>query len=453
MPWIRNAAEILSRGNVALRRVALEALEAGLSAINPYVLTKRLVRLDGDSLLVGEACLPLVEVRRVFVVGAGKGSLPICQALEDNLGERIAAGVLSVKAGESRSLRRIRVIQAGHPVPDARSLEAGEAILSILREAGPGDIVFAAITGGASALMEVLVPGLSLADLQCTNQLLLNAGLTIAEMNTVRKHLSRLKGGWLFQHARTARLITITLGTTPEGLPWPDPTNPDPSTFADAIAVLKRQKLWEALPPPVQAYLTRGLSDPSLETPKDFNGYAVPHLDVGNPVMACEGAAAAVGHHGFHGIVLGSHLVGEARDVGTALAGIAKEVLRYGRPFTPPCVLVSGGEVTTTVRNPQGVGGPNQEFVVAAARLLSGLRDVVVASLDTDGSDGPTDIAGGIADGETDIRARSLGLDLADALTNNDTGTALRHLGDAIYTGPTGTNVMNLRVIAVGKPS
>lgn len=449
--WIKNTAELLGHGSAGLRRVALDALEAGLSAVDPYVLTKQLIRMDGQHLLVGEERIPLAEVRRVFVVGAGKGSFPICQALEENLGDRIAQGMLGVKTGESRRLRRIRVIEAGHPVPDERSLEAGEAILTILQEAGQGDVVFAAVTGGASALMEVPVQGLTLADIQWTNRLLLNAGMTIAEMNTVRKHLSKLKGGWLVQHARPARVFAITLGTVPEGLPWPDPTKPDPSTFADAIAVLKRQALWSTLPPAVQSHLCQGLSEPALETPKDFQGYVVPHFDVGNQAMACEAAAATATRQGYTGVILSTHIVGEARDVGTALAGIAKETQRYGRPFSPPCVLVSGGEVTTTVRNPHGVGGPNQEFVLAAARILNGMPNVVVASIDTDGSDGPTDIAGGIADGETVFRAAAMGRDLADVLAQNDSGTALRRLGDAIYTGPTGTNVVNLRVIVVGE--
>jgi glycerate 2-kinase len=451
MPWIKNREEVLGHGAAALRRTALDALEAGLSAVDPYVLTKRLIRVDGTVLQVGAEGFPLSALGQVFVVGAGKGSFPICQALEETLGDRIATGMLSVKAGESRRLRRITVMEAGHPVPDARSLMAGEAILSILHAAGPSDLVFAAITGGASALMEVPVRGLRLAELQETNALLLNAGMTIAEMNAVRKHLSLLKGGRLAERAQPARVVAITLGTIPEGLPWPDPTKPDPSTFGEAIAVLKRYDLWGQVPGAVQTHLTLGLSDPALETPKCFQGFTVPHLDVGNQAMACEGAAAAVAQHGVQGIVLATHIVGEARDVGTALAGIVKEVQRDARPFPPPCALISGGEVTTTVRNSHGVGGPNQEFVFAAARIIDGLPNVVVASIDTDGSDGPTDIAGAIADGETVARVKKLGLDPAEVLARNDTGTAFRKLGDAIYTGPTGTNVVNLRVLVVGE--
>lgn len=450
MIWIKNTEEVLRHGATAPRRVALGALEAGLSAVDPYVLTKRLIRVEGEALRVEDECIPLSALGRVFVVGAGKGSFPICQALEENLGERIAKGTLSVKAGETRRLQRIAVMEAGHPVPDARSFEAGKAILAILQEAGQGDIVFAAITGGASALMEVPVQGLSLADMRETNVLLLNAGMTIAEMNAVRKHLSLLKGGRLAEQAQPARIVAITLGTIPQGLPWPDPTKPDPSTFGDAIAVLKRYDLWGRVPAAVQAYLTTGLADPTLETPKSFRGFTVPHLDVGNQAMACEGAAAAAARHGVRGVILSTHIVGEARDVGTTLAGIAKEIQQYERPFPSPCALISGGEVTTTVRNPRGVGGPNQEFVLAAARILDGVPNTVVASIDTDGSDGPTDIAGAIADGETVARAKSLGLDLAEVLAQNDTGTAFRKLGDVIYTGPTGTNVVNLRVIVVG---
>ncbi len=452
MSWIKNSGEVIAHGTAGPRRVAIEALEAGLSAVDPYVLTRRLIRVEGEALHVGAERVPLSALRRVFVVGAGKGSLPICQALEENLGERITKGMLSVKAGETRRLQRITVVEARHPVPDARSFEAGKVILAILQEAGHGDIVFAAITGGASALMEVPSTGLSLVDIQATNVLLLNAGMTIAEMNAVRKHLSMLKGGRLAEQAQPARVVAITLGTVPEGLPWPDPTKPDPSTFGDAIAVLKRYDLWEKVPAPVQEHLTKGFADPTLETPKSFRGYTVPHLDVGNQAMACEAAAAAAARQGPRGVILATHIVGEARDVGTTLAGIAKEIQQYARPFAPPCALVSGGEVTTTVRNPRGVGGPNQEFVLAAARIIDGLPNVVVASIDTDGSDGPTDIAGAIADGETVARARSLGLDLAEVLAQNDTGTAFRKLGDAIYTGPTGTNVVNLRVIVVGEP-
>jgi glycerate 2-kinase len=450
MAWIKNTEELLSRGNRAGRALALQALEAGLSAVDPYRRTKELVRRLDGGLVIGEERLSLAGLGRIYVVGAGKGSYPICQALEETLGEGIAEGVLSVKAGETRRLARIRVVEAGHPLPDARSVAAGEAILAILQKAKQGDLVFAAITGGASALMEVPVAGITLQDLQRTNALLLNHGTVIADMNAVRKHLSQLKGGRLVEHARPARVVAITLGTVPEGLAWPDPTKPDPSTFADAIAVLKRQGLWQETPAAVRAYLERGAADPSLETPKSFPDGGVPHLDVGNQAMACEAAAAAPQAAGVRGVVLATNIVGEARDVGTALIGIAKEVRQAGRPFPSPCALVSGGEVTATVRNPAGVGGPNQEFVLAAARLIGGLPDVVVASIDTDGSDGPTELAGAIADGETLPRAARAGLDLGAVLAENDSGTAFQRLGDAIITGPTGTNVVNLRIILVG---
>jgi glycerate 2-kinase len=449
MSWIKNSEELLAHGNRAGREIVLAALEAGLTATDPYERTKALVHVDGDALAIADDRVSLAALDRIYVVGAGKGSYSICRALEETLGDRLTAGVLSVKADEKRRLQRIRVIEAGHPVLDERSVDAGNAILALARAAGPRDLVFAAITGGASALMEVPVPEITLADLQRTNELLLNAGTVIADMNAVRKHLSQLKGGRLVTHALPARVVTITLGTVPEGLAWPDPTKPDASTFKDAVAVLERQGLWTEVPVAVRAYLERGTADRRLETPKDFGDGVVPHLDVGNQAMACEAAAAACERLGITGIVLATNIVGEAQHVGTALIGIAKEIHRSNRPFRVPCALVSGGEVTATVTNPSGIGGPNQEFVMGAARLIGDLP-VVVTSIDTDGSDGPTDMAGAIADGGTLSRAELMDIDLAVALRRNDTGRAFRRLGDAIVTGPTGTNVVNLRVILVG---
>jgi len=449
MSRFRNRSELLSHGAVKARRTALDCLEAALAAVDTYQGTRRIVRLQDGQLRVGELCIDLAQTGRVFVVGAGKGAYPIARALEEILGPRIARGVVATKELPAEPLGRIRLLQAGHPVPDQRSLCAGQAIQGIAAEAREGDLVLACLTGGCSALMVLPVEGVTLEDKIGLNRLLLRTGAQIGEMNAVRKHVSRIKGGGLVQLFQPARVITFTQDTAPEALPWPDPAVPDPSTFAQAIEVLRRYEIWEETPERIRRHLERGLRDPSLETPKRFEGGQAPVFDVGNPRSACLAAVERARELGYSAHVLSTLLEGESREAGIVLAGIAKEIRRHRRPFAPPCVLASAGETTVAIRGAAGSGGPNQETVLGFAGSI--LRDpgVALVSIDSEGTDGPTEIAGGIADSETVPRLKAAGLTLHEVLRGHDSSTALKALGDAVITGPTYTNVVNLRVLVI----
>lgn len=444
-----NYDALLSHGNAKSRAAALDCLAAALDAADTCLGTHRAVRREGDTLRVGERVYDLSKPFAVYVAGAGKGSYPIVKALDEILGGRITRGVMLAK-GDAPPLAHIQVMETSHPVPDERSLAGGEIVRRMAEKAKPGDLVFACMTGGCSALMAVPVPGVTIEDKIALNKLLLRTGAHISDMNAVRKHVSLVKGGGLIKMFQPATVITLTQFTEPDFLPWPDTSHPDPSTFADAIEVMRNYDIWDAAPEAVKAHMERGLADPSLETPKSFEGWDTCILDTGNPRAACLAAVEKAESLGYAGHILSTKLEGESRDVGRALSGIAKEITLHGRPFTPPCIIASAGETTVSVRNADpGKGGPNQELVLGFAEGAFRYNGLTMLSIDSEGTDGPTDIAGGIADGETMDRARALGKSVFATLKAHDSSTLLEALDDAVITGPTGTNVVNLRIMVV----
>jgi glycerate-2-kinase len=449
MSHFRNLPELLSHGAVKARRTGLACLDAALDAADTYEGTRRIVKVESGRLQVGGASFDLKRMGRVFVVGAGKGSFPIALALDRLLGPRISRGLVAIKEEPPQKLEHIKVIKSGHPVPDSKSLQAGREVQEIASQVRRGDLIFACMTGGCSSLLVLPVEGVTLDDKIKLNQLLLRTGARIGEMNAVRKHVSRIKGGGLVKLFQPATVLTLTQDTAPDSLPWPDPSLPDPSTFREAVEVLQRYEIWEQAPENVRRYLQRGLEDPSSETPKSFQGWETYMFDTGNQRSACLAAVEKARSLGYDAHVLSTRLEGESREVGTVLAGIAKEIQLYRRPFPPPCALVSAGETTVAIKGAAGEGGPNQETVLGFARNIADYPEVALVSIDSEGTDGPTDIAGGIADGQTVSRLKALGLDLFEALRLHDSSTALRALGDAVITGPTGTNVVNLRVLVV----
>jgi glycerate-2-kinase/phosphoglycerate dehydrogenase-like enzyme len=447
---IRNREQLLDHGQRTLRKHALEVIETGICAADPGAGTRKLVKLDGEVLYVGPLAIAMADVDRVYVVGVGKASWPIAAALEEILGSRIAGGLVVVKRGEQRPLKRIEVHQAGHPIPDAYSVEAARKMLRFAEQAGPRDVVLAPVTGGASALVTLPPAGLDLGDIQAITDLLLRSGATIREINMVRRHLCRLKGGRFVSLFQPAHVVTLTLNTAPDGSPWPDLCLPDPTTFEDAIDVLQQLRLWPHTPAAVREYLERSRGNSELETVKSFEGFRATLVHVGDPESACEAAARRAGELGYTPVILSTRLEGEAKDVGIMLAGIAGEIVSRGRPFRPPCALISGGETTVTVGSATGRGGPNLETAVAFATRFSQDAPVVLACVDTDGDDGPTDVAGGIVDAHSRSRAVREDADLDALLHSHDSLSALAALGDAIITGQTGVNVMNLRVLLIG---
>lgn len=443
-----NYEALVDGPNTKVRTTALDCMAAALDGADTYVGTMRVVSREGSILRVGPQRFDLDAIGAVYVVGAGKGSYPICKALDELLGDRIAGGVVSVK-GAHAQLPHVRVIEGGHPVPNENSLLAGTIIQELAGKVTEKDLVFTCMTGGSSALLVAPQDGMTLEDKIDINKLLLKTGAPIYDMNTVRKHLSKVKGGGLVKLFRRAINVTLTQDIAADFLPWPDTCLADPSTFADSIETMKKYDIWDVAPENARKVLMRGLADPSLETPKDFTGWRKSLYDVGNQRAACEAAVARAKHLGYNAYILSTKIEGEGRDVGSVFGGIAKEIHSFDRPFAKPCVVVSAGEVTTAIRGPAGRGGPNQESILGFARAASSYQGIAFAAMDSEGTDGPTEIAGAIGDGNTLARGKEKGLDLFLALKEYNSSPYFEALHDALVTGPTGTNVVNLRVLVV----
>jgi glycerate-2-kinase len=449
-----NYSVLTGGANSKARTTALACMAAALDGADTYVGTKRVVSRQGNTLRVGEQAFDLDTIGAVYVVGAGKGSYPICKALDEILGDRISRGVVSVK-GTLPPLPHIQVIEGGHPVPNENSFKTGQIILDIAAKLTGKDLVFTCMTGGSSALLVAPQDGMTLQDKIEMNKLLLRTGGPIYDVNTIRKHLSKVKGGGLIKLFQEATNVTLTQMILADFLPWPDTCLPDPSSFADSIQTMKKYDIWDAAPENAKQFLLRGLKDPSLETPKDadFARWRTSMYDVGNPREACLAAVAQAEKMGYNAYILSTKIEGEGRDIGSMFGGIAKEIHTFDRPFRKPCVVVSSGEVTTTLRGNAGRGGPNQETVLGFCRAMRTYKGIAFACIDSEGTDGPTEIAGAIGDGDTVARGMEKGFDLFVTLKEHNASPFFEALNDVLVTGPTGTNVINLRMLVVEKPS
>lgn len=437
-----------------LKADAKRILRAALDAVRPEACVLGAVRRDGERLLVGETAFDLQSARRVLVLGIGKAAARMASGLETILGSRIDGGLVLTADGYGRRLRYIDVEEGGHPLPDSRGFEASRRLAALADDAGTGDLVIAVVSGGGSALLALPDGDLTLEDLVSTDARLLTSGMAIGEMNAVRKHVSALRGGRLAVRIHPARLVVLVLSDVP-GDPLPviasGPMVPDPSRFADAVTVLRRFDLWKDLSSRARAHFSQGERGTVPETPKpgDPRFKGVVHQVVGSGCTAALAALAAGGQLGYQGLLLTTTLQGEAREVGKVLAGLGRELVAFGRPIPTPALVVAAGETTVTVRG-RGLGGRNQELALAAAVGIAERERVVIASLGTDGRDGPTEAAGGIVDGGTVGALRRRGIDPLQALGDNDSHTALRAVDALLQTGPTGTNVADLVVILAG---
>jgi glycerate 2-kinase len=373
-------------------------------------------------------------------------------AVEEVIDGRLpVSGSVTVRYGHSAPTRHVTIREASHPVPDEACVQSTRAIVEVLEDVDERDLVICVISGGGSALLTLPAADISLADLQQTTDTLLRSGATINEVNVVRKHLDTVKGGGLARLAAPAQLITLVLSDVvgnPLDVIASGPTVPDTSTFLDAAAVFDRYRLWSDVPSSVARRLREGAAGRIAETPKPgdpaFERSQV--VVVGSNLVACLAAAEAGRLSGLETLVLSTFVEGEAREVGRVLAGVLREIDASAHPLRRPCLVVAGGETTVTLRG-RGVGGRNQEVALAAALALRDVRDVLLASIGTDGNDGPTDAAGAWVDGTTLDRARALGLDPIAALAENDSYTFFAALGDLIKTGPTNTNVNDLYLL------
>lgn len=431
------------------------AVYAGaLEAVDPRSACLALMERRGETLVVGDEAVDLRETRRIFFVGAGKASFGIARAVEDLLGERLTGGLLVCKHGSAGRLERIRIRTGGHPIPDEAGMRAAREMLSLARDTRPGDLVIAGITGGSSALLPAPNPPLTLEDERETTSLLLSCGANIIEINAVRKHLSAISGGLLACaiHPK-ARIINLTVSDV-IGDPLDAITGPtvaDGTTLADARQTLTRYGLWERVPNAVSEFLADG--GPAGETPKDLSDRSIRTFILSSGSKLCDAAAEHARRLGFVPVVLSTGFEGESAELARFFASVAGEILRSGQPVAPPCVLIGGGENTVRLDDWHGGGGPNQEFALAAAIFLDGLSHAVALAVDSDGTDGPTEYAGGLVDSATASRARTMGVDLFSMLREHKSTEALSRLGDVIRTGPTGTNVNDLKLLFVAGPT
>ena len=437
-----------------LRKNAEAIFQAGVEAVNPVHAVKKHVALQDDRLTVGDQVYNLAEYDGIYVIGTGKASAAMSQAVEELLGERLKEGVVNVKYGHSFPLNKIKVNEAGHPVPDEAGFHGTEEIIQLLKKTGKNDLVLFLISGGGSALLPYPAEGVTLEEKQQVTRCLLEVGACIHEINAVRKHLSRVKGGRLAKLAHPSTLISLVLSdvigddldTIASG-----PTVPDSSTFDDCLKIIEKYQMGEKIPVSVVELLEKGARGEAEETPKadDPAFQRTQNLVIASNILAVQAAKRKAEELGYNSLILSTFVEGETKEVARVHAAVAKEILQTGNPVPRPACVISGGETTVTIRG-KGLGGRNQEFVLAAAIDVDGLENVVILSGGTDGTDGPTDAAGAIADGMTKNRALEKGMNAEQYLRENNSYNFFESLGDLLITGPTHTNVMDLRLVMVG---
>ena len=467
---IENSETLTSHGNINGRKTVLDILEAGFQASDPYENTRKLIRVENGKLIIGHPDFewrnpnqrmrgyePLVfdlsEVGNIYVVGGGKAAQRQAKAIEDVLGDLITEGQINAKKGEPLWCKRIHVTFAGHPIPDEDGVEGSKIILEIEQKAKKGDIVFLSGLGGGTSLMTLPAPGLTLEDVQeVCRMVYFECGASMPVANVVRWHLVTLHDRHR-RHVGDATLIVINCAEAPPGSFHVRGGPGWASTYQDAIGVLNGYKIWDRVPESVRTYLER--ADPRYETirPGELDGKPQYSFTVMGPEYMLEAARKRAEELGLNATIVASSLNDvEAKDTGQIMATIAQEAEAYGRSFKPPCALIFGGELLVTVGKATGVGGRNQEFVLSAAPRIEKSKNIVIASADSDGTDGPTDAAGGIVDGFTMERTRDAGVNVSEELGNHNSYGALKKLGDNIFTGARGTNVRDLRIVYIGKP-
>ncbi|NWF92043.1 MAG: glycerate kinase [Syntrophaceae bacterium] len=441
-----------------MRQIAKTIFLKAVEAVDPSKKLKELVRIEKNAFFVStdggpERRFDLDAFKRILIIGTGKASASMAQALEEILGDRVTKGVITTKYGHLLPLKKTEIIEAGHPVPDRKGLEGAKKVQILLKESGPEDLIIFLLSGGGSALLPLPVDGITLEEKQRVTQLLLDCGADIKEINTIRKHISQIKGGWLARWAYPSTVLSFILSDVvgdPLDVIASGPTVPDSSTFEEACEILEKYDLTRKIPPSVRKRLLQGKAGEIEETPKpgDATFEKVYHVLVGSNLIALRAAQREASSFGFNTLILSSSVVGETREAARFHASIAREIVSSGNPIPKPACIISGGETTVTIKG-KGLGGRNQEFVLAGALEIAGIEKVVLLSGGTDGTDGPTDASGAIADHGTITRARSVGLDPKSHLENNDAYPFFKKLGDLLITGPTQTNVMDVRILLV----
>ncbi|QHT68308.1 glycerate kinase [Rhodocytophaga rosea] len=434
------------------RKAAEEIFRYALESVEPEKLVYKAVSRKGNRLYIQHQEIDLTQLNRIIVIGAGKATAPMAQAIEEIMGDIIDSGLIIVKHGHSVPLIKIQTIEAGHPVPDENGISGTQQLLQLVKETKPNDLIIILISGGGSALLIDLPQHCILEELQTCFDLLLKSGASITEINTVRKHLSHVKGGGLARQIFPARLFTLILSDVigdPLDVIASGPTVPDPTTFADAWSIVQKYGLEDKIPYSIHYHLQQGIAGNLPETPKSGDAIfsRVNNYIIGSNSIALEAARQKATEMGFHAVITGLNIEGEAAIAAKELVSTARKA-GIDTTIPKPACLLSGGETTVRVQG-TGVGGRNQELALAAALELEANEPIVILSAGTDGTDGPTDAAGAVVDSNTMIKAATKGLDEKDFLANNDSYHFFRQAGGHIITGPTRTNVMDIMMALI----
>ena len=441
-----------------MRRMAKAIFSKALSAVGPSKILKDRIRIEKDHLLIkmdenSEKIFDLKSFDKIFLVGTGKASNSMAQAVEEIFGDWMTKGLITTKYGHLLPLKKTEIIEAGHPIPDQNGYGGAKKIKNLLKKSGPKDLVLFLLSGGGSALLPFPADGIGLKEKQEVTQLLLDCGADIKEINTIRKHISQMKGGWLAKWAYPSTVIGFILSDVVGDqldVIGSGPTVPDPSTFEEVWEIIKKYDLLNEISPSIQKHLQLGKEGKKEETPKpgEVVFEKVYNSLIGSNILALRAAEKEAKFLGFNTLILSSSIVGETRESALFHSAIAKEVIFSGNPIPTPACILSGGETTVTIKG-TGLGGRNQEFALAGAIEISGIEKVVLLSGGTDGTDGPTDATGAVADHTTVDRANSMGMDPKAYLKDNNAYPFFKKLGDLLITGPTHTNVMDVRILLV----
>lgn len=434
------------------RKIAEEIFFHAVASVQPqHLLTKNIVLTKEIITLAGHQ-ISRASIQNLYVVGAGKATAPMAQSVEQILKDQITDGLILVKHDHTLPLQYIQTVEAAHPVPDENGIRGTAQIVELLKKATPDDLVIVLISGGGSSLLIDVPEGCTLAELQIFFNLLLKSGADIGEMNTVRKHLSRVKGGQLAKIAYPAQVITLILSDVigdPLDVIASGPTVPDPTTFTDAWQIVRKYNLEQEIPLSIRHYLQAGLAGTIADTPKagDKIFTQTANYIIGSNTIALEAAKAKAETLGFHTAIVDTSVQGEAQQVAKDLVDSAKKIA-LDPVYPKPACLLMGGETTVKVTG-EGLGGRNQELALAAALQLKGFPTITVLSGGTDGSDGPTDAAGAVVDEQTIIKAQDLSICPEDYLANNDSYHFFQQTGGHLITGPTLTNVMDIMMALI----
>ncbi len=438
---------------LTMRNDAEKIFRAGLMAVDPVTAIRNNCLKKKNTLIIGGKTFDLSQFDNIYIIGAGKAASPMAAAMESLLGKMITDGTINVKYDHIAHLNIIKTIEAGHPIPDKNGWQGAKAIMSLLKKTQKNDLVLCLISGGGSALLPIPAKGLTLKDKQATIQLLLACGATINEINAIRKHISMVKGGRLAKAVHPSTLVTLILSDVVGDdldVIASGPTVPDPSTYMTCMDIIKKYDLADQLPKPVLRHIQDGISEKIPETPKidDPIFKKTYNYIIGSSIEAILAAKERAESIGYNTLILSSMIEGETRHVAKVHTAIAKEIKKSGYPLIQPACIISGGETTVTLVG-NGKGGRNQEFSLAAAMDIAGHENIVVFSAGTDGTDGPTDAAGAVVDTNTMKNALELNIDPVSYLTNNDSYEFFKKIDSLFITGPTNTNVMDLRIMLI----